>query len=154
MSKRKIVQIDNHRNGVSGTSFYVGIIQDDDNSEKVFITFPEYDEKGRITDIGEVRTAVLDIDLLSKKVIEFGTNSFRGDHYHNQIIEQIQKVDFKHRPAIRVIDKQELFKLQAPSFNFELDEDELLVKALQSGYVSEVDTDKYLINEDYKSEVV
>tara|TARA_R110002096_G_scaffold115367_1_gene249943 strand:- start:281 stop:610 length:330 start_codon:yes stop_codon:yes gene_type:complete len=53
------------------------------------------------------------------------------------------------------ITKEDLFKQQAPSFNFELDSNQLLDKALKSGYVTKVIgvIDRYKINEDYKSEV-
>ena len=39
---------------------------------------------------------------------------------------------------------------QAPSFNFELDEDELLAKALEVGFVKEVREDCYEMNEAYE----
>jgi len=47
--------------------------------------------------------------------------------------------------------KHELFMNQAPSFNFELDADELLAKALELGFVTPVDgeDDLYVMNEDY-----
>ena len=38
---------------------------------------------------------------------------------------------------------------QAPSFNFELDEDKLLAKALAVGFVEKVGRDKYKLNEAY-----
>lgn len=42
-----------------------------------------------------------------------------------------------------------LFMNQAPSFNFELDEDQLLKKALESGFVTKAGEDKYLMNDNY-----
>jgi hypothetical protein len=45
--------------------------------------------------------------------------------------------------------KKELWLNQAPSFNFELGEDQLLEKALEVGFVSKVDEDKYLLNDSY-----
>jgi len=48
--------------------------------------------------------------------------------------------------------KKELFLNQAPLFNFELDEDEILEKALGVGFVSKVDEDKYLLNDSYEGE--
>ena len=45
---------------------------------------------------------------------------------------------------------KELWVNQAPSFNFELDEDQILAKALESGFVSKVGDDQYLVNEKYK----
>ena len=40
---------------------------------------------------------------------------------------------------------------QAPCFNFELDEDQLLDKALEVGFVTKVDEDLYEVNDNYKS---
>ena len=45
--------------------------------------------------------------------------------------------------------KKSLWLEQAPSFNFELDEDQLLNKALEVGFVIEVGKDKYKKNENY-----
>jgi hypothetical protein len=50
----------------------------------------------------------------------------------------------------RYLTKEELFIEQAPSFNFELDADELLEKALKLGFVRKVEEDKYEVNEDYR----
>ena len=50
----------------------------------------------------------------------------------------------------KVLSKQELWSWQAPSWNFELDADELLDKALELGFVTKISNDKYLINEKYK----
>lgn len=49
----------------------------------------------------------------------------------------------------RIVTKEELFIQQAPSFNFELGEDELVEKGLERGYITEVGDNQYLINEDY-----
>ena len=38
---------------------------------------------------------------------------------------------------------------QAPSFNFELDEDQLLDKALEVGFVTKLDEDLYEVNDNY-----
>ena len=54
-----------------------------------------------------------------------------------------------------MITSRELFQQQAPSFNFELDEDQLLATALERGYLEDSGTtndtgDKlYIINEEY-----
>tara|TARA_R110002050_G_scaffold105904_4_gene215690 strand:+ start:30 stop:206 length:177 start_codon:yes stop_codon:yes gene_type:complete len=45
--------------------------------------------------------------------------------------------------------KNELWLNQAPSFNFELNKDQLLEKALEVGFVSKVGDDKYLLNDSY-----
>lgn len=50
-----------------------------------------------------------------------------------------------------LVTKKELFLQQAPSFNFELNEDELLEQAIESGFVTVIDgiDDQYLINQEY-----
>lgn len=70
----KPIKIANHRNGISGIPFHVGIIQDQDYSKKLIIQF-DAEERGF--------TAVLDMDLLKQDVIEFGKNSWRGDRYED-----------------------------------------------------------------------
>lgn len=49
------------------------------------------------------------------------------------------------------VTKAELFLQQAPSFNFELDADQLLAKALELGYVTKVEgeDDLFKINQEY-----
>lgn len=49
----------------------------------------------------------------------------------------------------QIVTKHELWMKQAPSFNFELDQDELLAAAIERGYVTKLNDDQYLINEDY-----
>ena len=44
---------------------------------------------------------------------------------------------------------KELWMEQAPSFNFELDETELLAKALEVGFVTEIGDDDYQINQEW-----
>ena len=48
-----------------------------------------------------------------------------------------------------VFTSNELFLNQAPSFNFELDEPQLLAKALEIGFVTKTGDDQYLVNQDY-----
>ena len=45
--------------------------------------------------------------------------------------------------------KHQLFINQAPCWNFELDEEQLLEKALKVGFVTEVGKDQYLMNNNY-----
>ena len=87
--KRKIVKKDYHRNGICGEGFHVGIIKDDDGSSKLFVHFPNNDKEGYMTKKGAVRTAILDVDLVGKKEISFGVNSWRGDHYHDLIQDEL-----------------------------------------------------------------
>ena len=49
--------------------------------------------------------------------------------------------------------KKSLWLEQAPSFNFELDQDQLLKKALEVGFVIKVGEDKFKRSGDYKWEL-
>ena len=48
-----------------------------------------------------------------------------------------------------IVTSEELFQQQAPSFNFELDKDELLEHALNTGFITDIGNGKYLINTEY-----
>ena len=48
-----------------------------------------------------------------------------------------------------VFNKHDLWMSQAPSWNFELDEDELLAKAIAVGFVTAIGDNEYLVNNDY-----
>jgi hypothetical protein len=48
-----------------------------------------------------------------------------------------------------ILAKEQLWITQAPSFNFELDKDELLAKALEAGFVKDIGDDQYELNEEY-----
>jgi len=93
-----IKNVDHHRNGISGAPFFVVTFRDlDEERNMVATVFPRYEEwsvgdanggyKHRY--LGEGTIAVLDVDLLAKGDIEFGSNSWRGDCYEGQIIEAI-----------------------------------------------------------------
>ena len=51
-----------------------------------------------------------------------------------------------------ILTSQELFKSQAPMFHFELNEMQIVDRALRVGFVTKVegDNDLYLVNEDYE----
>ena len=48
-----------------------------------------------------------------------------------------------------LVTSKELFREQAPCFNFTLDEEQLLTKALSAGYVTKVGDDLYEVNKEY-----
>ena len=48
-----------------------------------------------------------------------------------------------------VYSKKTLFHAQAPRWNFELDADQLLDKALELGFVKKIGEDEYIQNEEY-----
>lgn len=71
--KMKLLSNSHHRNGVCGTPFDVALIRDEDGSTKVCIDF------------GGSDFAVLQVDLLAQGDVAFGSNSWRGDHYADQV---------------------------------------------------------------------
>ena len=86
----EIESIAHHRNGIGGYPFHVGILTDDDGSRKVFIHFEETEREREELGMPNPRTAILDIALLSKGVVKFGVNSWRGDLYTEGIKEHIK----------------------------------------------------------------
>jgi len=87
----KVNKIDYHRNGVCGAGFFVGLIEDEDKSTKLFVHFPDHDKDGYVKNGDSVMTAILDADLVGKHVTEFMVNSWRGDHYHDLVVDKIMK---------------------------------------------------------------
>lgn len=71
--KMKLLSAEWHRNGVNGEPFITGLFTDEDGHTKMFVDF------------GEMRFAVLQVDKLAKGDIAFGSNSWRGDLYVNEI---------------------------------------------------------------------
>ena len=89
-----IIQLSYHRNGVCGDGFYTGIIKTEDDERKVFTHFPDHNEQGEIINGDNVRTAILDLDILKEKEeTRFMENSWRGDHYHDFIVDAIREND-------------------------------------------------------------
>ncbi|MGE8944033.1 hypothetical protein ACO2I3_19180 [Leptospira interrogans] len=66
----KIIKSDFHRNGICGAGFCVTIFEDAGGRRFLGIRF---DARGHV--------AVFDLNLLANNIIEFGRNSWRGDHY-------------------------------------------------------------------------
>lgn len=75
--KHELKSIAYHRNGISGEGFYVAIVESD-GEDMLVVTFSE--------EQSAVRTAVFSADLIGKRDIEFGSNSYRGDHWHEWML--------------------------------------------------------------------
>jgi hypothetical protein len=71
--KIKLLSAAYHRNGISGDPFITGLFTGQNGNTMLFVDF------------GESRFAVLQVDLLAKGDIEFGSNSWRGDNYAEEI---------------------------------------------------------------------
>ena len=97
----KITQLSYHRNGVCGDGFYTWIVVDENNESKVFVHFPDHNEDGELINWDNVRTAILDLDILiNKEETRFMKNSWRGDWYHDFIVDAIIKDNEKTRKEL------------------------------------------------------
>ena len=79
----KIDKMAHHRNGISGQGFTVVMFQNSGNKAPMIAV---------VFDDTEKHVAVFDFNLLKQGVIEFGSNSFRGDNYEHDLrafIEQL-----------------------------------------------------------------
>ncbi len=82
MKKLKIEKIDFHRNGVCGLGFFAAVFVCPETKKRMVASV--FETPGAV--------AVYDIDLLNQpKSIEFGFNSWRGDHYEDELRAAIKK---------------------------------------------------------------
>ena len=78
-NKLQIIDMDSHRNGVSGLPFKVALVDDANESDvKVVIMFE-----------AEGHTAVLSLNKLMDEDISFGSNSWRGDLYEEALRQEM-----------------------------------------------------------------
>ena len=83
------ISVAHHRNGVSGEPFHCVIFDKIEHGETIrmlAVRFPDDEGEG----YQNPRIAVFDIALLYESVIEFGENSFRGDHFVDDIDKAIK----------------------------------------------------------------
>jgi len=87
----KLLEIDFHRNGMSGRGFYIAIVEDEVmnngyTTKKFLVTvFPEYDSDGDLYYGKGLLTSVVCLDLLQgeQATVAFGINSWRPEDYHD-----------------------------------------------------------------------
>ena len=96
-----------------------------------------------------IYTILTNLGIKEVKKVKLKENTIEFTDQLDRVISMPMVIN---NEADNYITKDELFHQQAPSFNFELDSNQLLDKALKSGYVTKVhgDIDRYKINEDYK----
>lgn len=83
------ISVAHHRNGVSGEPFHCVIFDktDRDGTNRMLaVRFADDEGEG----FQNPRIAVFDLALLSQSDIEFGSNSFRGDHFVDAIDKAIK----------------------------------------------------------------
>ena len=125
-----------HRNGVAGYPFHVGLITDEDGTTKVFVHFEETEEEIKAHGWQNPRTAILDVDLLAKGVVEFGENSHRGDYYSHQIEEHIAHEDSESDKKLKDSDPA-IYAIFKKGYEEEYEE-RVALKARCVGYKEEV----------------
>lgn len=76
----EITKVSYHRNGVSGEGFFAVTFNDKEHGPMFAVVF----ETSR-------HVAVFRRDLIGAGVIEFGQNSWRGDHFENDLRAAIKK---------------------------------------------------------------
>ena len=85
----KPLKVAHHRNGVGGEPFQCVIFdntEDGKTNRMLAVRFADNEGEG----YQNPRIAVFDIALLNDSVIEFGENSFRGDHFVDDIDQAIK----------------------------------------------------------------
>ena len=85
----KPLKVAHHRNGVGGEPFHCVIFdntEDGKTNRMLAVRFADNEGEG----YQNPRIAVFDIALLNDSVIEFGQNSFRGDHFADDIDQAIK----------------------------------------------------------------
>ena len=92
----KILKSDYHRNGVSGEPFRAIIFQhseDEGDKPKTMVAIRFKDDSKDKGGFSAPRCAVFDLALLYEGVIEFGENSWRGDHFATYLDKALEEVE-------------------------------------------------------------
>lgn len=99
MTEKEVLSIAYHRNGVCGDGFYVALVRTPDAEQRVLtVIVPEWaveagdwQKASEICPSGCVPCYVIDPELASGPwtkpgTVEFGVNSWRGDHYFAVVV--------------------------------------------------------------------
>ncbi len=89
----RIIEIDYHRNGISGAPFHaVRFTHIDDAGERRYLLATVFEEKGAV--------AVLATDRLLEQGVAFGVNSWRGDQFEPELRKAIEAHELGTLPTI------------------------------------------------------
>ncbi len=109
MLDKSDIQIQNiqfHRNGSSGNPFYVILFRwkdDDVRTDRTMI--------GIVFDVTKIginhSTAVMDADAIGRGDIDFGSNSWRGDHFHKILVDAIFDRQFQEYGCVECQNQEE-----------------------------------------------
>lgn len=103
MCEKEVLRLDYHRNGVGGEGVWFALIRSPDADQKVLlavvpewaITAGSYHAAALASPAGGIPCYVIDPELASGPwtkpgTVEFGTNSWRGDHYFETVLKAVQ----------------------------------------------------------------
>jgi hypothetical protein len=76
-------------------------------------------------------------------------DSWKEEGYKGIRIVSCEVEEEADKEVYETVTSHELWIKHAPSFNFELDQDQLLETALERGFVTKAGEDSYIINPDY-----
>lgn len=87
---RTVTEMDFHRNGVGGLPFHVAIVREQDGDDVREMLVVRFDDAAD-EQTGQIVCAAFDLRQLDKRVIKFGHNSWRGDHYADIVDAEVAK---------------------------------------------------------------
>ena len=89
---QKVINLQYHRNGdgVCGEPFHVGIVRETENGKTRDMLVVRF-SKDADAQVGAVLCAAFDCALVGQTNINFGENSWRGDHYADVMDKAIKK---------------------------------------------------------------
>jgi hypothetical protein len=92
----KVTAIDHHRNGVTGTPFYPILFEwrDGDRLRSMYAVVTDRDDNN-----GLINCFVVDVDMAAAGDIRFFWNSWRGDHFVDDLRAAIREFE-NHRSGL------------------------------------------------------
>lgn len=96
---KSLISYERHRNGIMGKPFYVCIFERQREAQSDFSSpAPEENIKMMAILFDEpMSCAVLGMEKLINDDIEFGSNSWRGDHFDGELRQLIKEVNLKRK---------------------------------------------------------
>jgi hypothetical protein len=89
VTKKELLSLDYHRNGVGGLPFWVALVKEtEDGEERIMLVIRN---KEADKDTGAVVCFALDVKKLTEGDIRFYHNSWRGDHYAEFMDTEIKR---------------------------------------------------------------
>ena len=98
----KVLAIDYHRNGVGGTGFYVVLFTIPNNPYETMLAVSFEREDAELKQYHEGEIAILSVEKLADKNIEFRENSYRYEFFEKEIKKAIKEFITKERERLGI----------------------------------------------------